>query len=83
MGFIFGKYVIYLEFEDGEKSYLMTKKGDHIMTTSSPGNAEKFMSQSSAESYFYNHDVAHGTNSNFARVTGAWLSSDGKFFRMG
>lgn len=83
MGFVFGKYCIYLQFADGEKAFLMTKRGDHIMTTSSAGNAEKFMTQSGAENYFYNNDVAHGTNSNFSRVVGAWVYSDGKYFRMG
>lgn len=83
MGFIFGKYCIYLEFADGEKAYFMAKRGDHIMTTNSVANAEKFMSQSSAENYFFKNNLQYGTNSNFARMTGAWVYSDGKFFRMG
>lgn len=83
MGFIFGKYAIYLQFSDGTKGYFMAKQGDHVMTTSSFANAEKFMSRDSAESYFYRNDIASGSNTYCARVTGAWTCSDGKFFRMG
>ena len=83
MGFIFGKYAIYLQFSDGTKGYFMAKRGDHVMTTLSFANAEKFSSHSAAENYFFKHDIGRGSNDNFARVTGAWSSTDGKFFRMG
>ncbi|MBE6141872.1 MAG: hypothetical protein E7175_03440 [Erysipelotrichaceae bacterium] len=82
MGFIFGKYGIYIEFNDGEKGFVMGVRGDHVMITSSFQNAEKFMSQGAAENYFYNKGVGSGSNSNFSGVKAAWVYSDGKFFRM-
>lgn len=82
MGFIFGKYMIYLKFADGSKGYFMHKEGNHLMVTSDVANAEKYMSQNSAANYFYNHDLASGSNSNFSRVAEAYVYTDGKYFRM-
>ena len=33
MGFIFGKYFIWLKFEDGSKGYFIAKEGNNVMVT--------------------------------------------------
>lgn len=82
MGFVFGKYTIYLEFEDGEKGYLMGLKGDHAMITSQIANAEKWMTSAAAENYFHSHDVRYAKNADYSPIKAAYVASDGKYFRM-
>lgn len=82
MGFIFGKYGIYVKFRDGSKGFVMKIKGDFIMTSSSFQNAEKFMSKDAAIDYARRNDIANGTNENMSRLEGVYLYSDGKIFRM-
>ena len=82
MGFVFGKYMLYIEFEDGSKGYFMGKNGDHVMVTSSAANADKWMSESGARNAFYDKGIAYGSNSHFSPVKNAWIYTDGKFFRM-
>lgn len=83
MGFIFGKYGLYVEFYDGTAGYIMDIRGDHAMVTSSFANAEKFMSESKAIEYARSHDILSCSNSNCSGVKDVYLSSDGKLFRMG
>lgn len=82
MGFIFGKYGIYVKFRDGSKGYVMNVRDDFIMTSSSFQNAEKFMSENAAIAYARRNDIANGTNENMSRVEGIYLYSDSKIFRM-
>lgn len=82
MGFIFGKYFIYLKFEDGSSGYFMHMEGDHVMVTKDVLNAEKYMTENGARNYFYSHDIASGYNSNFSPVMEAKIYTDGKYFRM-
>ena len=83
MGFIFGKYALYLKFQDGTKGYLMGVHGDHAMVCDTPGNAEKFMSESGAIDYARRNDLMSCSNSHCSRVVDVYLWSDGKIFRMG
>ncbi|MGN1373175.1 MAG: hypothetical protein ACI4VK_03900 [Candidatus Coproplasma sp.] len=82
MGLLFGKYFIYIEFEDGMKGFFMHKDGDHVMTTDTPQNSEKFMTCNGAINYFHDHNLGDGHNYRFSPIVRACVYSDGKYFRM-
>ena len=79
-----GKYAIYLQFEGGRRGVFMAIEDKRsydpwVSITDSFYNAEKFISQNSAEKYFFNNNLGDLRDSNGDRVTDAWVYKDGKF----